>query len=63
MKNVDILAFGAHPDDVELGCAGTILLQILHLFNLFKLSSFSSQSQSSLSSLLDIYSNSFFIGI
>lgn len=23
---VDILAFGAHPDDVELGCAGTLLL-------------------------------------
>jgi bacillithiol biosynthesis deacetylase BshB1 len=22
---VDILAFGAHPDDVELGCAGTLL--------------------------------------
>ncbi|MEL0300681.1 MAG: bacillithiol biosynthesis deacetylase BshB1, partial [Flavobacteriaceae bacterium] len=21
---VDILAFGAHPDDVELGCAGTL---------------------------------------
>ena len=21
---VDILAFGAHPDDVELGCGGTI---------------------------------------
>ena len=20
MKSVDILAFGAHPDDVELGC-------------------------------------------
>ena len=28
MKKIDILAFGAHPDDVELGCAGTILLQI-----------------------------------
>ena len=28
MNNVDVLAFGAHPDDVELGCAGTILLQI-----------------------------------
>ena len=27
-KKVDILAFGAHPDDVELGCAGTILLQV-----------------------------------
>jgi len=22
---LDILAFGVHPDDVELGCAGTIL--------------------------------------
>jgi LmbE family N-acetylglucosaminyl deacetylase len=22
---LDILAFGAHPDDVELGCSGTIL--------------------------------------
>lgn len=22
---IDILAFGAHPDDVELGCAGTLL--------------------------------------
>lgn len=26
--NVDLLAFGAHPDDVELGCAGTIALSI-----------------------------------
>lgn len=26
--NVDILAFGVHPDDVELGCAGTILAAI-----------------------------------
>ena len=25
---VDILAFGAHPDDVELGCAGSILSAI-----------------------------------
>lgn len=25
---LDILAFGAHPDDVELGCAGTILKHI-----------------------------------
>lgn len=25
---VDILAFGSHPDDVELGCAGTILKEI-----------------------------------
>ena len=21
---IDILAFGAHPDDVELGCGGTL---------------------------------------
>ncbi|MEY2971898.1 MAG: bacillithiol biosynthesis deacetylase BshB1, partial [Bacteroidota bacterium] len=21
---VDILAFGAHPDDIELGCGGTL---------------------------------------
>ena len=28
MKDIDILVFGAHPDDVELGCSGTILLQI-----------------------------------
>ena len=27
MNKLDILAFGAHPDDVELGCGGTILLQ------------------------------------
>jgi N-acetylglucosamine malate deacetylase 1 len=25
---IDILAFGVHPDDVELGCAGTILAAI-----------------------------------
>ena len=25
---LDILAFGAHPDDVELGCAGTIIKEI-----------------------------------
>lgn len=25
---IDILAFGAHPDDVELGCAGTIALSV-----------------------------------
>ena len=24
---LDILAFGAHPDDIELGCAGTILAE------------------------------------
>ncbi|MBL31263.1 MAG: bacillithiol biosynthesis deacetylase BshB1 [Flavobacteriales bacterium] len=28
MSNIDILAFGAHPDDVELGCGGTILRHI-----------------------------------
>ncbi len=26
--NIDILAIGAHPDDVELGCAGTIAKEI-----------------------------------
>lgn len=26
--NVDILAFAAHPDDVELGCSGTLMKQI-----------------------------------
>ena len=25
---VDIVAFGAHPDDVELGCAGSILAAV-----------------------------------
>ena len=25
MQKLDILAFGAHPDDVELGCGGTLL--------------------------------------
>ena len=25
---LDIVAFGAHPDDVELGCAGTILKEV-----------------------------------
>ena len=25
---VDILAFGAHPDDIELGCGGSIALAI-----------------------------------
>jgi LmbE family N-acetylglucosaminyl deacetylase len=29
MMKLDILAFGAHPDDVELGCAGTILKKFL----------------------------------
>ena len=27
-NNLDILAFGAHPDDVELGCGGTIIKEI-----------------------------------
>ncbi|UPQ78468.1 bacillithiol biosynthesis deacetylase BshB1 [Flavobacterium azooxidireducens] len=27
-NQVDILAFGAHPDDVELGCAGTLAKEI-----------------------------------
>jgi len=25
---LDILAIGAHPDDVELGCAGTLAKEI-----------------------------------
>src|SRR5690606_26140164 len=29
MIKLDILAFGAHPDDVELGCSGTIAKEIL----------------------------------
>ncbi len=28
MQTLDILAFGAHPDDVELGCGGTIAKEI-----------------------------------
>ena len=24
---LDILAFGAHPDDIELSCAGTLLVE------------------------------------
>ena len=27
-KKLDILAFGAHPDDIELGCGGTITKEI-----------------------------------
>jgi len=27
IRNIDILAFGAHPDDVELSCSGTLLKQ------------------------------------
>jgi len=25
MPEVDVMAFGAHPDDIELGCGGTLL--------------------------------------
>ena len=25
---LDILVFGAHPDDVELGCGGTVIKEI-----------------------------------
>ncbi|MDB5192747.1 MAG: bshB1 [Segetibacter sp.] len=28
MEKLDILAFGVHPDDVELGCSGTLLSSI-----------------------------------
>lgn len=28
MKQLDILAFGAHPDDVELACAGTVIKHV-----------------------------------
>lgn len=28
MINIDIIAFGVHPDDVELGCSGTLLKHI-----------------------------------
>ncbi len=28
MIKLDILAFGAHPDDVELGCSGTIAKEV-----------------------------------
>ena len=27
-RSIDILAFGAHPDDVELGCGGTIIKEV-----------------------------------
>ena len=27
-KQLDILAFGAHPDDVELSCGGTIAKEV-----------------------------------
>jgi bacillithiol biosynthesis deacetylase BshB1 len=29
-QRLDILAFGAHPDDVELSCAGTLLAEVAH---------------------------------
>lgn len=25
MPNVDVMAFGAHPDDIEIGCGGTLI--------------------------------------
>jgi bacillithiol biosynthesis deacetylase BshB1 len=28
MNKVDILAFGAHPDDIELACSGTVIKQV-----------------------------------
>ena len=28
INKIDILAIGAHPDDIELGCAGTIIKHI-----------------------------------
>ena len=28
MTKLDILVFGAHPDDVELGCAGTLIKEV-----------------------------------
>ena len=28
MQKLDILAFGAHPDDVELGCGGTLFAAV-----------------------------------
>ena len=29
-KDYDVLAFGAHPDDVELGCGGTVAKIVNH---------------------------------
>lgn len=28
MSNIDIMAFGAHPDDIEIGCAGTLIKMV-----------------------------------
>ncbi|RZK88206.1 MAG: bacillithiol biosynthesis deacetylase BshB1, partial [Hymenobacter sp.] len=28
MSKLDILALGAHPDDVEMSCAGTLLAAV-----------------------------------
>ena len=28
VNKLDILAFGAHPDDVELGCGGTLIASV-----------------------------------
>ncbi len=28
MEKLDILAFGAHPDDVELSCSGTLIREV-----------------------------------
>ena len=28
LSSLDILVFGAHPDDVELGCGGTIIKEV-----------------------------------
>ena len=28
MMKLDILAIGAHPDDVELGCGGTVAKEV-----------------------------------
>jgi len=28
MDSVDIMAFGAHPDDIEIGCAGTLIKMV-----------------------------------
>ena len=28
VMKLDILVFGAHPDDVELGCGGTVIKEV-----------------------------------